>query len=104
MNIIKGDCYEAGLWDMRNVEAMVRDGNVVNSKNIDREAIIGILLSAGNMSEGVIADAIIAAIGVQPVVELPEREYFVDGLEHKTIIKKDVIAALTAAGIQYTVK
>lgn len=46
----------------------------------------------------------LAAKRAQPVVELPSKEYFVDGLEHKTIIKKDVIAALTAAGIKYTVK
>lgn len=78
--IIKGDCYEAGLWSMSNVDAMVRDGNVVNSniRKIDREAIIGILLSAGNMSEGVIADAIIAAIGSRPLLQTSDTQSLID--------------------------
>jgi hypothetical protein len=28
-DLIRGDCYEAGLWSMRNVDAMIKDGNFV---------------------------------------------------------------------------
>lgn len=28
--LIKGDAYQAGLWSMRNAEAMIQDGNVIN--------------------------------------------------------------------------
>lgn len=66
MNIIKGDCYEAGLWEVRHAEAMVRDGNVFN--------------------------------GNRKVVELP-KDYGNGKVEMKAVQE-----ALTAAGIQYTVK
>lgn len=66
-----GDNYEAGLWSRRNIEAFLRDGNSINKlpipaqQSVDRDTIINVLLSIGNMSEGIIADAIIGAIGAQ---------------------------------------
>lgn len=43
-------------------------------KSVDRNTIINVLLSIGNMSEGIIADAIISAIGAQqsPAVAVPD--------------------------------
>ena len=28
--LIKGECYKVGLWSMRNADAMIEDGNVIN--------------------------------------------------------------------------
>jgi len=35
---IRGDCYEAGLWSMRNVEALVKDGNFVGAVPVQQAA------------------------------------------------------------------
>jgi len=47
----------------------------IPARKVDRQTVIDVLLSVGNMSEGVIADAIIGAIRSQQVIRVPEHKW-----------------------------
>lgn len=48
-DLIQGNCYEAGLWSMRNAEAMIEDGNVINGESLRATCIMGVGDGSGNL-------------------------------------------------------
>ncbi len=67
-------------------------------QSVDRDTIINVLLSIGNMSEGIIADAIISAIGAQqsPAVAVPDN---FNGDDRKLIECATALLELDAKGV-----
>lgn len=48
-DLIQGNCYEAGLWSMRNADAMIQDGNVINGESLRATCTMGVGDGTGNL-------------------------------------------------------